>query len=57
MYDAVYDNLAGTISVGQGNLVLNMAGKVLQIKKLELQLGSMKRNIEDTAFSLPGQDT
>ncbi|HIJ70672.1 MAG TPA: hypothetical protein HPP87_04825 [Planctomycetes bacterium] len=54
MYDAVYDNLAGAISVGQGNLVLNMAGKVLQIKKLELQLGSMRKTVKDQAFELPG---
>ena len=52
MVDAVYDNLAGAISVGQGNLVLNMAGKLIQIKKLELTLGSMKKRIDHVPFQL-----
>jgi len=52
--DGVYDSLAGAISVGQGNLILNMVGKVIQIKKLEMQLSAIKHHIESKPFVLPG---
>ena len=51
--DAVYDCCNGNISVGQGNLVLNAAGKLIQIKKIEFQ-GSIKKHSAITPFSLPG---
>ncbi len=56
MVAAARDNLGGVISVGQGNLIMNMAGKILQIKKLELALGSMATQAKEAPFLLPGQD-
>jgi hypothetical protein len=50
----VYDSLSGTITVGQGNLVMNGIGKVIQIKKLEMQFGAVKKVVESHPFALPG---
>ncbi len=50
----LYDGLAGTISVGIGNMVLNGVGKMIQIRKLEQQFSSMKRAVEAQPFLLPG---
>jgi len=50
----IYDSLRGSISVGQGNMILNGLGKMIQIRKLEHQFGSAKRAITAQPFDLPG---
>ena len=50
----IFDTLTGTISVGQSNVVLNGVGKLIQIKKLEMQFGAARNAIKAMPFSLPG---
>ena len=50
----IFDTLKGTISVGQSNVVLNGIGKLVQIKKLEMQFGSARNAIQAHPFALPG---
>lgn len=50
----LYDGLAGVITVGQGNMVLNGVGKIIQIRKLEHQFTASRRAVEVQPFALPG---
>lgn len=50
----LYDGLAGSITVGQANMVLNGVGKIIQIRKLEHQFSASRRAVEVQPFSLPG---
>ncbi len=50
------DALKGSISVGIGNIILNGIGKIIQIRKLEIQYSGMKRAMEIKPFALPGSE-
>jgi len=50
----IFDTLTGTISVGQSNVVLNGIGKLIQIKKLEMQFGAARNAVKAMPFALPG---